>query len=143
MGVFRAFIHEVIRLSAPSPLGMPHYAEEDVMIGDEYCIPKGSVVHNNSYWMHRQGLSDNVIHLEYWLDDNGKFKADSNRFMVFGHGARACPGRPTAMKLMHYCFAILITKYKFLEGISQQKMRQTFAFVPVLEPIGIKLQKRG
>merc|ERR1740116_817860 len=112
------------------------------MIDDEYCIPKGSVVHNNGWHMHRQGLSDNVIHLEYWLDDNGKFKADSNRFMVFGHGARACPGRPTAMKLMYFVYALLISKYKFLEGTLQQTMNQKFAFVPVLEPsIGIKLEK--
>ena len=142
----RAFIQEVLRLSVVSPLGMPHVASKDVNI-DGYTIPKGAIVHNNMYYIHRKGqgqdMNDNTIHLENWLDDNGKFKMDNTKFMLFSYGGRGCPGRPIAMKLMYYVLSSLIMKYKFISSDDNKDIKQTFGTVPIIEPqIGIKLEKR-
>lgn len=140
--ILRAFIQEVLRLSVVSPLGMPHIASRNVQI-DAYMIPKGAIVHNNMYYIHRKGSNDNTVHLEYWLDEDGKFKMDNNRFMLFSYGGRGCPGRPIAMKLMYYVLSSLIMKYKFSSVNNDKDIKQRFATVPIIEPqIGIKLQAR-
>eukprot|EP00483_Globobulimina_turgida_P010055 UN10074 len=51
--ILRAFSHEVLRNAVVQPLGIPHYASKDVVI-DNYFIPKGAVVHNNMYFMHKK-----------------------------------------------------------------------------------------
>ena len=140
--ILRTFIQEVYRLAVVSPIGMPHEAIKDVMI-DEYFIPKGAIIHNNMYYMHRKGQEqDNTVHLEYWLDDDGKFKMDYDKSMVFSHGGRVCPGKPIAMKLMYFTLSILIMKYKFI-SVDNQSIKQLYGTVPVIKPqIGIKLQRR-
>ena len=55
---------------------------------------------------------NNDFHLEYWLDDNNKFKMNEN-FITFGVGKRDCVGRSLAMKSIYSVFGLLITKYKF------------------------------
>ena len=46
MHLFRAFIHEGIRLSSVVALGLNHRAAEDVPVGD-YVIPKDAIVLGN------------------------------------------------------------------------------------------------
>merc|ERR1719295_430848 len=82
--VLRAFIQETLRLSAVSPLGMPHYATEDVVV-DGMLIPKGAVVHNNLYFMHRV-VGGDELNVDQWLDHNGKFKKQTAFSMMFGCG---------------------------------------------------------
>jgi len=141
--VLRAFIQETLRLSVVSPLGMPHYATERVVV-DGVVIPKGAVVHNNMYYMHRsEGVGGETVNVDQWLDRDGKFKNDRSKMMMFGYGGRSCPGQGIAIKLMQYVFALVVLSYE-LSVESTREIKQQFATVPVVEPqIGIRVRKRN
>ena len=164
MHLLRAFIHEVLRLSVVSPLAMPHYAKKNVTVNDidgngngdggdsgrKIVIPKGAIVHTNSHYIHRYGgKNEGKIDLNNWLEnykESKMFHFDEKRLVIFGSGARACPGMPIAMKILYCAFGILMLKYKFKNGSKgkgNENIKQSFAWVPVIDPpIGVALEKR-
>ena len=98
--LFRAFIYETLRISCIVYFPFPRqiYQEMEVTLDDEgtkYKLPKGSMVMYNTYhilkrrdWNNPENTfseENNEIHLEYWLDENGKFKMNDN-FILFSSG---------------------------------------------------------
>ena len=156
--VFRAFIHEMLRISVVAALGLPHYAEEDMVIGVEeknIVIPKGSVLHPNIYYISRWmdwndrnkplKKENTAIHLEYWLDaESGEFRMNDN-FMVFSVGKRDCVGRSLAMKSLYAMFALFIQRYKFVAPNNDpdaMEIKQRWSLVLCTEAMGINVQSR-
>ena len=125
--VFRAFIHEMLRIGSVAPKGAPHMATEDVVIeveGKNVVIPKYTLLHSNTLYIQKwldwndenkplQKENDD-IHLEYWLDaETGKFKMNDN-FVLFSVGKRDCVGRSLAMKSLYAMFALYLLRYRFV-----------------------------
>lgn len=117
--IFRAFIHDVIRLTAASPQGLPRKAVKtfDITLsnGKKYIIRKNDQVfiniayinliewqkmygnNNNSNDLNTKELifGDNVyntVYLNAWLDKKGHFVYNQND-ATFAWGERSCPGR--------------------------------------------------
>jgi len=157
--LLRAFVHEMMRISNVVPLGLPHRCQEDCEYKG-YVIRKGSLVHINSYFVHKWndwgaadgGISGRAvhdkecdeIHLEYWLDEQQKFQMNRN-FFAFGAGRRDCAGRAVAVKAAYAIFGSLLLRYKFVADGDPDaiKITQEWGTVQVMSPpIGIKVQKR-
>ena len=54
--LFRAFIHEMLRIACVVPTGLPHYTTRDMDIevdGKRLVIPKWTVVHSNTLYIQR------------------------------------------------------------------------------------------
>ena len=157
--VFRAFIHEVLRISSVVPTGLPHMTNKEHMIeinGKKMVIPKNTICHSNTYYIQRfldwndnnkvLNEENNKIHLEYWInDEDGKFKMNDN-FILFGIGKRNCVGQSVAMKAMYATFGIMINEYKFYFSSNNNKdikFKQEFGVVLYIHPpIGINLKHR-
>ena len=51
-------------------------------------------------------------HLEFWIDENGKFKTHKSLF-VFSFGKRECVGKQVAIKNLYVILSALMMRYKF------------------------------
>eukprot|EP01084_Bolivina_argentea_P277502 473771_1 len=91
--IFRAFIHEILRISCVTPIGIPHMSTDKYILklnnGKIINIPKNTYCHINVIyicryldWANNNKLLNEAnmnIHLEYWLDSNtNKFKMHEN-----------------------------------------------------------------
>ncbi|KAF8269892.1 CyP450 monooxygenase [Lactarius quietus] len=109
----KAMLHEVLRWSPPTPLGVPHrLTEDDVYNG--YFIPAGSMVFYNS-WA--------ILHNSETYPEPLKFKPE--RFLDptsrppfpeagFGFGRRKCPGRHLALEAVWITIASMVAAFDFL-----------------------------
>ena len=90
-------------------------------------------------------MGNNEIHLEYWLNDDNKFKMNEN-FISFGVGKRDCVGKSLAMKSMFAVFGLLIPKYKFKaqnDNPNGMNIKQKWGLTLIVDPpIGIYVEKR-
>ena len=156
--VFRAFIHEILRISCVAPTGGPHVAMEDHELevgGKRVVIPKWTVCHSNALYIQKWtdwkngnkalNAENNSVRLEYWLDDHLKFKMNDN-LVVFGFGRRDCAGKSLALKTLYAVFGIMMTRYSFIAPHGDpdaMHIRQSFGLVlSVNPPIGIRVQQR-
>ena len=156
--VFRAFIHEVLRIATVVPTGLAHITRKDHMIeidGRKIVIPKKTILHTNTYYIHKylnwndidkkkvSEKENNEIHLEYWLNEEGKFKMNDN-FILFGVGKRDCVGRSMALKAMFAIFGLMIEKYKFMsDGDNEINIKQKWGFILGVDPpIGVRIAER-
>ena len=156
--IFRAFIHEMLRIASVGPLGIPHYTTDDVTIeveGKQMVIPKWTVLYPNVLYIQKwtdwndgnkplERVNED-IHLEYWLDaETGKFKMNEN-FVLFGVGKRDCPGRSLAMKSLYAMFALLLLRYKFVAPNNDpgaMEIKQKWSLVLQTESMGINVEFR-
>ena len=154
--IFRAFIHETLRIAAVVPTGLPHMTTKKHIIdidGKTMVIPKKTMIHQNTYFMQKYldwndgnkvlTKENNEIHLEYWLNEQGKFKKNEN-FVLFGVGKRDCVGQGLALKAMYAMFGLMINKYKFIpESDNQVNIQQKWGLIlGINPPIGIRVQRR-
>ena len=156
--VFRAFIHEMLRISSVIPLGVPHYTTEDVTIeleGNMVVIPKYTLLHPNTLYIQKwtdwndgnKPLKEenNDIHLEYWLEaETGRFKMNDN-FVLFSVGKRDCVGRSLAMKSLYAIFAMFLVRYKFVAPNNDPdaiEIKQKWSLTLVTESLGINVERR-
>ena len=156
--VFRAFIHEMLRIGSVSPTGVPHMTTEDVTVdvdGRNMVIPKYTLLYSNALYIHRwldwndenKPLKEenNDIHLEYWLDaESGKFKMNQN-FVMFSVGKRDCAGRSLAMKSLYALFAIFLLKYKLVapnDDPEGMEIEQEWSLTLMTKPMGINVERR-
>ena len=158
---FKAFIHEMLRISCVAPTGVPHQIHEDFPVklddGNEYILPKNSLINYNTYFMMKKRSWDDSqkiystsqendsIHLDYWLDENDKFKLNDN-FILFGSGVRDCVGQSLAKNAIYSMFGILMTKYKFIAPNNNPdliQLKQEWNLVLTIDPsIPITIQSR-
>ena len=156
--VFRAFIHETLRISSVAHLGIPHYTIEDVSIevdGKKVVIPKYTLLYPNVLYIQRWldwndgnrpfKTENQDIHLEYWLDaKTGKFKMNDN-FILFGLGKRDCVGRSLAMKSLYAIFALFLLRYKFVAPSNKpeaMQIKQNVGLGLMTVPMGIHVELR-
>ena len=156
--IFRAFIHEMLRIASVVPLGMPHYTTEDVTIevkGNKMVIPKWTSLYPNMVYIHKWTdwndgnkpleKENNDIHLEYWLDaETGKFKMNEN-FVLFGVGKRDCAGRGLAMKSLYAMFALFLLRYEFVAPNNDpdaMEIKQKWSIVLWTPQLGINVKQR-
>ena len=165
---FRAFVYEVLRISAVAPMGVPHHVKKDtnVTINDKiYFLPKNSLININidyiqrgvsrkEHWKNRDyGLRMDDICLENWLrkidnnNDNDNYKFEMNEsFITFGCGMRDCVGQQLAIKELHLVLGYLILFYKFrvVDGNpSDFQIKRKFSTVYVIEnKEGVIIEKR-
>jgi cytochrome P450 len=82
-----AVVQEILRLSCVAPLGVPHYAQADIHLG-QYTIPKGSTIYPN---LHRIVSNPEVFPEprtfmpERYLNTKGQYVKNDNN-IVFGVG---------------------------------------------------------
>ena len=156
--IFRAFIHEMLRISCIVPIGLPHYTTEDATIeveGKKMVVPKWTVIHANTVYIQRWTdwndgykplkAANKEIHLEYWLDaETGKFKMNDN-LVAFGMGKRDCVGRSMAMKTLYAMFPLFLLHYKFVAPNNDPdalEIKQRWALVWEVERTGINVELR-
>ncbi|KAH0678051.1 hypothetical protein KY284_019136 [Solanum tuberosum] len=116
----KACIKETFRLHPAMTFNVPHVSVSDIIVGEKYFIPKGSIM-----LLSRLGLGRNSRvwedplkfkperHLK--MEDGGEVVlTDSNlRLLSFGTGRRSCP----AVKLGSTITTILLT-CRFLQGFT-------------------------
>ena len=156
--VFRAFIHEMLRIGSVVAMGAPHMTTENMTIdiaGKKVVIPKYTLMQSNTLYIQKwTDWSDgnkplekenNDIHLEYWLDaETGKFKMNDN-FVLFSVGKRDCVGRSLAMKSLYAIFAIFLLKYRFAAPNNDPKamvIEQKWSAVQQTKSKGINVEPR-
>ena len=102
--LFRACIHEILRISCVARTGVPHKVLQSVPItfkdGRKYEIPAGTRVFYNVEGIHynacgsenwkneEYGLNYQQICLENWLEDNSTKFYQNPSFITFGYGKR-------------------------------------------------------
>jgi len=115
---FRAFIHEVVRLTQFIITTVPRYLNKDVVINlknsckvdKEYFIPKHTTVFGNVAGLVNQQPQLDIAH---FLDDKGQFQQNSDLILTFGYGKRECIGKNLAMKELYFIIGMLIRRYRF------------------------------
>eukprot|EP00486_Rosalina_sp_Unknown_P005729 CAMPEP_0201570688 /NCGR_PEP_ID=MMETSP0190_2-20130828/13035_1 /ASSEMBLY_ACC=CAM_ASM_000263 /TAXON_ID=37353 /ORGANISM="Rosalina sp." /LENGTH=464 /DNA_ID=CAMNT_0047994473 /DNA_START=410 /DNA_END=1804 /DNA_ORIENTATION=- len=132
--LFRACIHEILRISCVARTGVPHASARDIPIkfkdGKQYTIPAGARIFYNVEGIHynvnqtenwkndKYGLNYQQICLENWLKDDSDFESgfkfyQNPSFITFGHGKRDCVGKQLAMKEMRVILGYLLLNYRF------------------------------
>ncbi|KAG1829894.1 cytochrome P450 [Suillus subluteus] len=89
-----ALAKETLRWHNVLPTGFPHCASEDD-IHDGYCIPKGSMVIPNVWFMlhdPKRYANPSQFNPERFLANDGKKPETEPRTICFGFGRRICPG---------------------------------------------------
>eukprot|EP00486_Rosalina_sp_Unknown_P006825 CAMPEP_0201573298 /NCGR_PEP_ID=MMETSP0190_2-20130828/17064_1 /ASSEMBLY_ACC=CAM_ASM_000263 /TAXON_ID=37353 /ORGANISM="Rosalina sp." /LENGTH=88 /DNA_ID=CAMNT_0048000079 /DNA_START=21 /DNA_END=283 /DNA_ORIENTATION=- len=70
------------------------------------------------------------IHLDFWLDNDGKFskKRNGENLFTFHYGKRDCAGQSLAMKEMVIVLAMIFMRYEVqsMEGTSDIEIKPTF-----------------
>ncbi|KAB1222998.1 Cytochrome P450 98A2 [Morella rubra] len=93
---------EGLRLHPPTPLMLPHRANDNVKIGG-YDIPKGSNVHVNVWAIARDpAVWKNPLEFrpERFLEEDVDMKGHDFRLLPFGAGRRVCPGAQLGINLV-------------------------------------------
>ena len=160
--LFRAAIHETMRISSVTYVGGEHCSYSDCWVtlddGTRYKIPKNVTLSPNVDFIHIYGgenenwkrTEGDKMFLENFLvedDDGGVRFVVNESFIPFGVGRRDCVGRQLAMKEMEYTLGYLLMNYKI--SLSDEymnksilEMRSTTLFTASVDPpIPIVVQK--
>eukprot|EP01084_Bolivina_argentea_P130714 230757_1 len=141
--LFRALIHEILRISSLTQLGVAHYLNNDIFYrmdnGKQYKLAKGNLVmynvdyihcySKNEKWRYDLFTNGNAICLENWLKITVKENTKNiqfymnESFMAFGYGARDCVGKQLAKKELRIVFAFLLLNYQFSLKDPNQKIK--------------------
>ncbi|XP_038069826.1 cytochrome P450 2J2-like [Patiria miniata] len=110
-----ATILEIMRLGNVVPLGAPHRASQDTVIGG-YHIPKGSIVFAN---IGAIGLDSTVwkepdrFNPARFLDESGKLAKREDDMIPFSTGHRICIGEQMSKTELFIFFTRLIHRFTF------------------------------
>ncbi|KAF4392815.1 hypothetical protein F8388_018367 [Cannabis sativa] len=112
----QSIVKEAMRLHPPTPLMLPHKANDNVKIGG-YDIPKGTIVHVNVWAVARDPAvwKDPLeFRPERFLEEDVDMKGHDYRLLPFGAGRRVCPGAQLGINLVtsmlghllhHFCWS--------------------------------------
>ena len=169
--LFRAFIHEIMRIANVTKLGLPHFTTRDIyvkgnMTQQDYKIPKGSVllylieqIHTNKNLISNENWVldtrdddeeeewNHEICLSNWLNkETNKFEMNKS-FLTFGYGNRDCVGKQFALKQLYIIVGYLLLNYKFMfDEIDNDshipQIKTRYNGVTVIDPpIGVIVKK--
>jgi len=127
-----AFIKEALRIYPIFPFTV-RIAQRDLILGDEYFVPKGHGVSPYIYGVH---------HREEIYQDSYSFRPerflekqyDYGQFIPFGGGNRACIGRAFAMNTMKIVLITLLQNFKLKAHLKSRNK-------PIRVGIGIEPSK--
>jgi cytochrome P450 len=136
-----AVIKETLRLRPLSGINGVRLLKESIEIGP-YAIPKGSILVNCSYLLHR----DTEIYPDHQNFRPERFleeKIDAYSWTPFGGGTRMCVGRSFAMQEMKIVLAEVLNRFN-LEPVNLKEgtQRQRFFLAP-LEGLRIRISPRS
>jgi cytochrome P450 len=121
-----SFFKESMRMNSISCLGMHRLTKKTFTFSDGTVIPAGTFICTNSL-VHRDPDAFGPTALQF---DPARFEKDandfavttSNKFLQFGHGVHACPGRFFAVNDMKIILCELLMNYDFkLEGDAKER----------------------
>merc|ERR1712154_175469 len=77
------------------------------------------------------------IHLEFWLDSDGKFnkKQNSLSFLAFSRGKRDCVGQALAIKELYIVLAMIFMRYKVYGPNGDNDFNVERVMQTVMEPV--------
>ncbi|EDO30875.1 predicted protein [Nematostella vectensis] len=111
-----ALVAEVLRLSPPIPLGLPHKSILDTTI-DGYTIPKGTTVLFNLWAIHhdpREWPEPDKFDPDRFINEDGKFEVPGDRnFLPFMAGRRVCLGESLAKMELFLIMTRLLQQFTF------------------------------
>ncbi|CAK7326249.1 unnamed protein product [Dovyalis caffra] len=154
MPYLKAVILEGLRRHPPARLVVPHAATEDVVLNNEYLIPKNASVNfliGEMGWDPKVWEDPMAFKPERFLNqDNGtrqEFDVTGNReikMIPFGAGRRICPGHQLAMLHLEYYVANLIWKYewKAVDGDAVDLSEKTERTAVMKNPLQVHLSPR-
>ncbi|KAJ7626214.1 cytochrome P450, partial [Roridomyces roridus] len=113
-----AVVRETLRWRPSVRMGIPHQSTADDIVeykGQEYFIPKGSIVYAVS-WQVSSAIEHDANYYEdpeefrpeRFLDDAGQKLKSGYETSAFGFGRRACPGVPFAERSMWINIAMIL-----------------------------------
>ncbi|XP_025081721.1 vitamin D 25-hydroxylase-like [Pomacea canaliculata] len=150
-----AVVLEVIRSTSSVPLGVWHETREDI-VTDGYCIPRGTVLFENIWWMNRDSTAwkedPEVFRPERFLDDEGQLLSPTEstrwRFLPFGIGKRSCPGESFARSRAFLYVTTLLQQFDFLPPVNHDllPLRQDSwaeGIVLELKPCQVSIKRRS
>ncbi|ROV86802.1 hypothetical protein VMCG_10851 [Cytospora schulzeri] len=110
----RAVVKEILRVSFPVGSRIPMICH-DTMTCRDWDIPAHTSISVN----HRNLLFDPEVfeepyafRPERWLDKSNPID-EKRYFVVFGKGARGCPGKEYSMQLIQFTLATLVQRFEF------------------------------
>ncbi|RSM03130.1 hypothetical protein CDV31_010614 [Fusarium ambrosium] len=129
-----AVFYESLRLYPPIPFDMKE-AQNDTILPDGTCIPKGSVVLWCTWAMNRSaktwGEDADTFRPERWLE-GGRFKQrTTGEFPVFQGGARLCLGKKMAERIAVQVIATLTRLFIFERDFEGEKTSPTHLTLPM------------
>ncbi|XP_025081714.1 vitamin D 25-hydroxylase-like isoform X2 [Pomacea canaliculata] len=149
-----AAILEVIRSTSSVPLGVWHETREDI-VTDGYCIPRGTVLFENIWWMNRDPAAfedPEVFRPERFLDDEGQLLPPTHptrwRFLPFGIGKRSCPGENFARSRAFLYVTTLLQQFDFLPPVNHDLLpltqdSWTEGIALQLKPCHVEIKRRS
>ncbi|PWA50071.1 cytochrome P450 98A2 [Artemisia annua] len=111
----RCVVKETLRLHAPTPLMLPHQANQNLNIGN-YNIPKGSRVFVNVWAIGRDQdvwKDPLVFRPERFLEEDVDIKGHDYRLLPFGSGRRVCPGAQLGINLTSLMLGRLLHHFEW------------------------------
>ncbi|KAK0435818.1 cytochrome P450 [Desarmillaria tabescens] len=114
-----AIVSEVLRWNNVAPIGFPHTAMEDGVVGG-YFVPKGSIIITNLW----QILHDPEVYPDPFTFDPSRFIASAGkevqrdpRHACFGYGRRYCAGFHLAEASLFICIAMSLAVFDITNAV--------------------------
>ncbi|KAG6759851.1 hypothetical protein NC653_025595 [Populus alba x Populus x berolinensis] len=154
MSYLKAVILEGLRRHPPARFLVPHAVTEDVILNDEYLVPKNAAINflvAEMGWDPKVWEDPMAFKPERFLNhENGitkEFDITGSRqikMMPFGAGRRICPGYQLAMLHLEYYVANLIwrSEWKAVDGNGVDLSEKTGRTAVMKNPLQVHLSPR-
>ncbi|KAJ6949269.1 hypothetical protein NC651_003309 [Populus alba x Populus x berolinensis] len=137
MPYLKAVVLEGLRRHPPARLLIPHAVMEDVVLNNEYLIPKNAAI---NFLVAEMGWDP-----EAW-EDPLTFKPESReiKMMPFGAGRRICPGYQLGMLHLEYFVANLVFKFEWraVDGDDVDLSERTERTMVMKNPLRARISPR-
>eukprot|EP01120_Amphizonella_sp_Union-15-10_P015748 TRINITY_DN8153_c0_g1_i1.p1 TRINITY_DN8153_c0_g1~~TRINITY_DN8153_c0_g1_i1.p1 ORF type:complete len:488 (-),score=68.55 TRINITY_DN8153_c0_g1_i1:37-1500(-) len=116
----RQVVKEVLRFRAPATL-VPHIATKDAKIpGENFIVPKGTIVFPSVWCSHFQGYSDPFkFDPDRFGSERGEDVKYAKHFLAFGKGSHYCLGKDYAMNHLTAFIGLLSSNYDWTRKFTE------------------------
>ncbi|KAL3522685.1 hypothetical protein ACH5RR_015519 [Cinchona calisaya] len=127
-----AVAREVVRIRAPATM-VPHIANQDFPLTDNYVIPKGTIVFPSVFDSSFQGFTEpDRFDPDRFMEERQEDRLYKRNFLAFGAGAHQCVGQRYAINHLMLFIAMFSTLMDFkrdrVDGCDD------IAYVPTIVP---------